>query len=153
MSRPLRRRDARFQRDMPFGPHLTPLADVVLVILIFFMASAALLAPEWLLRAGLAAPEPDQPGETIETTEETFDLPEAVLVFRIEPGREGDVSITGAGRDSMDADELEAVLRPMMADDASIVVVLEPDEEAPYEAVLRAHEACTNAGVQRVQLR
>lgn len=150
MSRPLRRRDARHQRDMHFGPHLTPLADVVLVILIFFMASAALLAPEWLLRAGLAAPEVEGAAEA---TVEGFDLPEATLVFRLEVGPEGSVRAIGAGRDDLSPGGLESLLRPMVAEDASVVVVLEPDAAVPYEAVLRAHEACTRAGVERVQLR
>ena len=48
-----RRRAALDVWSMNFGPSMTPMVDVVLVILIFFMASASFVGPEWFLRAAL----------------------------------------------------------------------------------------------------
>ncbi|MDX2148115.1 MAG: biopolymer transporter ExbD [Planctomycetota bacterium] len=39
--------------ELHHGPNMTPMVDVVMVILVFFMASAAILGPEWFLNAGL----------------------------------------------------------------------------------------------------
>jgi len=42
MSRRFRRRDARTTWEMHYGPSMTPMCDVVLVILVYFMASTSL---------------------------------------------------------------------------------------------------------------
>lgn len=44
-----RRKTALQTYDGHIGPNMTPDADVVMVILIFFMASASILGPTWLL--------------------------------------------------------------------------------------------------------
>ena len=44
-----------------FGPNMTPMVDVVMVILIFFMASAAFVGEEWFLFA--AIPVQAAPGQ------------------------------------------------------------------------------------------
>lgn len=39
--------------ESAFGPNMTPMVDVVMVILVFFMASAAFLGPEWFVKSVL----------------------------------------------------------------------------------------------------
>src|SRR5215813_7077601 len=48
-----RRRNAQALYDQHYGPNMTPMVDVVMVILIFFMASTAFLGPEWFLKTHL----------------------------------------------------------------------------------------------------
>ena len=47
MSRSFRRRSALYTWQLQFGPNMTPMVDVVMVILIFFMASATFAGAEW----------------------------------------------------------------------------------------------------------
>ncbi|MFZ4431104.1 MAG: biopolymer transporter ExbD [Phycisphaerales bacterium] len=48
-----RNRSARATHESHYGPNMTPMVDVVMVILIFFMASAAILGPEWFIKSNL----------------------------------------------------------------------------------------------------
>jgi len=46
-----RPRGAASRGTLHFGPNMTPMVDIVMVILVFFMASAAFVGPEWFLAA------------------------------------------------------------------------------------------------------
>ncbi|MCP2732564.1 biopolymer transporter ExbD, partial [Limnofasciculus baicalensis] len=50
---PSRKRNALAQHDLHYGPNMTPMVDVVMVILVFFMASAVFLGPEWYLKTAI----------------------------------------------------------------------------------------------------
>jgi biopolymer transport protein ExbD len=49
----LHQRTAAGVYESHHGPNMTPMVDVVMVILVFFMASAAVLGPEWFVRSAL----------------------------------------------------------------------------------------------------
>ncbi|MEZ6319152.1 MAG: biopolymer transporter ExbD [Phycisphaerales bacterium] len=70
IEKPFRERGALAVHELHFGPNMTPMVDVVMVILIFFMASTALLGPEWFIRAHVPG---DQAGAGVG---ERFELPE-----------------------------------------------------------------------------
>jgi len=73
-SRPLRQRNI-FQQGGRFGPNMTPMVDVVLVILIFFMASTAFIGPEWFLRAALPSDQAaDQGGADFSLPPARFEI-------------------------------------------------------------------------------
>ena len=57
-SRPLRQRNI-FGGKGRFGPNMTPMVDVVLVILIFFMAATTIVGQEWFLSADLPEQQRD----------------------------------------------------------------------------------------------
>src|SRR5690348_11081756 len=52
-SRRHHRRGALASWELHYGPNMTPMVDVVMVILIFFMASTSVLGPEWFLKTAL----------------------------------------------------------------------------------------------------
>lgn len=71
----LRRRDALHHHSLHFGPNMTPMVDVVMVILVFFMASAAFLGPEWFLPSLIAQPPaPASPASKAATSTDPFAL-------------------------------------------------------------------------------
>ena len=144
----LRARDAA-SRGGADWPSMTPMVDVVLVILVFFMASAAFLGPEWLLPVGvptLAAPS-DEP--------DPFALPTPRFEVRLRVVEGGRVLVSGLGLDRAPMDALaprvRSLVRSVPADD--LVVVLVPDDAVPYEVVVRARAICERAGARRVALR
>src|SRR5256885_8124330 len=67
MKRPFRRRSALHAWELNYGPNMTPMVDVVMVILIFFMASASFAGSEWFLKTAIPkqgtaeAPKADKP--------------------------------------------------------------------------------------------
>ncbi|MFM9957236.1 MAG: ExbD/TolR family protein [Phycisphaerales bacterium] len=154
-SKAFRRRDALHGWTMHFGPNMTPMVDVVMVILVFFMASAAFVGDDWFLRAGVVEPtrvnaaaaapaKPQAPpdplaqrievlldrsptGETLVTAFELVKAPIEAFVARTRTLPRGPAS-----------SRLELIVRP-----ASAVV---------YQDVVRVHEACYAAGIEKVGL-
>ena len=154
MDRAFRERTALAAHELHFGPNMTPMVDVVMVILIFFMASTALVGPEWFIRAHL--PE-DQAG--IGGTAERFVLPEVQLEIRLTSDDEGVTRVRGFGLEAGTLDELEQQIEGSAADllaggaIAEPIVVVIPASTVPYQDVVRAHDACALAGFTRVGLR
>lgn len=141
--RGFRQRNALAQHDLHYGPNMTPMVDVVMVILVFFMASAVFLGPEWFLRtaipvvkAGAAAPASAE--------KETL---------RIALSREGDesrASVNGAA--AITLAELRSLLESKVKERtaANLTIVVNPAPDAPYEGVVLVHEYCQKLGVTRI---
>jgi len=160
-----RRRDARAVYDLHFGPNMTPMVDVVLVILIFFMAAAAFLGPEQLLRAGLTrtteAPSAVEALRNPGRADEVFALEPPTLVVRVRPADGGAVSdgfgASGLGlaalreRAAGVAAELRAARA--LAGANGVPVAIEVAEGVRYADAVAVHDAVTAAGFERVGLR
>lgn len=148
-ARPLRHRGALRRWELRFGPNMTPMVDIVMVILIFFMAATALLGPEWFLRSALpstgagAPPAPADP----------FALPPAQFDLRLSVDTDGRTVADGVGA-RMSLDELEAQLAALGADAGSggIIVLIAPTDGVPYRDVVRVHDACSRAAIMQVGL-
>lgn len=127
-------------------PSMTPMVDVVLVILVFFMASAALLGPEWML--GVLLPERG------EEAGDAFSLPTPTFVLRIDADASGAV-VTGLGLERSALEGLAARVRSLVSavPAEELVIVLEPTDRVSYESVVRVREICEGAGASRVGLR
>lgn len=143
-----------------FGPNMTPMVDVVMVILVFFMASSAILGPEWFVRAALPVPAS---GATAPPAEDR-----AVRVrLSLERGEGGAVVVRAAywSRPAGLADLPEppaagelASVGPFLTalagrgDLSELAVLIEPGAGVAYEAVVAAHDAAARAGVTRTGL-
>lgn len=156
-TRAFRRRGALHQWELHFGPNMTPMVDVVMVILIFFMASTAFLGPEWFLQAHMAPDE--QPSGALQQ-DTRFQLPEVRLEVKLRAAPGGTLA-DAFGREGLTLEQFEALAIEIAADlvperpagSAEPVVVIDPEAQAPYNDVVRAHDACTKAGFRRVALR
>jgi biopolymer transport protein ExbD len=139
-----RRFGARSLWDLHFGPNMTPMVDVVMVILVFFMASAAVLGPEWFLRSSLPVVRP-APAPSAEPPRETR--------LEISLVRQGGVTLvrTADSPDSPLSELLEVLAAGRARDSAAeLSVLLYPDPDVPYQDLVTAHEACQRAGVAKV---
>ena len=138
--------------EMHFGPNMTPMVDVVMVILIFFMAGTAVIAPELFLAAGLPADPSmkDAPGPTIR---DAFELPAARFMLRLSR-RSGRTVIDGLGLREDRLDALGARLREVVDDGAAgeIAVLIQPDADVPFTDVVAVHDRVASAGVSRIGL-
>jgi biopolymer transport protein ExbD len=147
-----RNRSARALYETHYGPNMTPMVDVVMVILIFFMASAAILGPEWFVGARLPkldASAPEQTSPPLRLTLALARLPEddrAVVTLRTGPGTTTSSSV---GLDQLAQALLQARgTRPS----ESVVVIIDPAQSARYEDIIAAHVACQRAGLTKVGL-
>lgn len=148
MSSSFRRRNALHQWQLHFGPNMTPMVDVVMVILVFFMASTAFIGPEWLLRIGLAEEAP--PADT------GFQLGPAELVVRLAvvdgQVRVDGLGLAGAGLEALEPAATQAA-GSLGSASSQTHIVLEPGDAVPYDAVVRAQEIFVSAGFVHIAIR
>jgi biopolymer transport protein ExbD len=127
------------------GPNMTPMVDVVMVILIFFMASTTMLGPEWLLKSGVARADA---GTKALTSVETRRF-ECVLFS----------ASNGSTRARFTDREIDLVT---LRDDviaaadsvgaSNVVVVLNPEATVSYDDIVLIHEWCAKAGITKIGL-
>ncbi len=117
-------------------PNMTPMVDVTLVILIFFMASATIAGPEWFLRAEL--PE-DRPASALA-------LHSPVVRAEIFL-RDGNVLVRGIGPEKTIDEAIAAVnaLDDTTADGLEMEITASDD--TPYRETARLHAALVSRGV------
>ena len=128
---------------------MTPMVDVVMVILVFFMASASVLGPEWLLRTALP---PSKPAPVVPPS----DLLRVELLLM----RRGEaVVITTRGAAGVTTDLNDATMERLTEwmvelvrtrGAGSIAVVVRPSPEVAYEDVVRAHEIPMSMGIDKI---
>jgi biopolymer transport protein ExbD len=152
-ARPFRRRDALAVHDLHFGPNMTPMVDVVMVILIFFMASATFVGSEWFLKTALPRPGPASPPKPETPATGELKLPPA----RFEVTLTSDGAATTASCPAFGAvpmTELQARLKDLArgTTEDDIILVIRSGPEVPYGDVIRAHDAAAAAGITRVGL-
>lgn len=154
---PRRRRSALEIYQAHFGPNMTPMVDVVMVILVFFMASAVVLGPDWFIRAALpiratTAPASHDSLVRVELALKAGDESEggtrvSALYLGSVPG---DTRLppppTGLPLDGLGA-WLGELARGVGPD--RLVVAITPAPNVPYQDVVSAHEACAAAGIER----
>ncbi len=149
MSQRIRLRHVPRRWDMHFGPNTTPMADVILVMLIFFMASVALVGPKMFLTTSLAGAQVDS---SIARTS-AFELPPAM--FRVRLMMQGDeVIVAGLGAGECSMDEARSRLSAMTGGQQStdIIITVAPNADVPMQAVVAMQEACRLAGISRTAL-
>jgi biopolymer transport protein ExbD len=152
MSRPFRRRSALHTWELHFGPNMTPMVDVVMVILVFFMASASFAGGEWFLRTaipreGKAATPPKQEGDP-------FQLPPARFELTLHRGEDGRTIASGQGIGPVGLDGLGAQLAALARGSAAgdLELIIRSGGDVPYGDVIRAHDAAAAAGIAKVGL-
>lgn len=146
MKHAFRQRSARAVYEAHSGPNMTPMVDVVMVILIFFMASAAMLGPEWFLKAALPV-----------TVKGTPNRPPVRLSLRLAPGSEGSahahISIDGDPERDLPLDQARSFLEMQhKAAGERLLVLITPDPAVNYDDVVRVHEWCAAIGIGQVGL-
>ncbi|MGQ0628693.1 MAG: biopolymer transporter ExbD [Phycisphaerales bacterium] len=150
--RPFRRRSALQQRSLHFGPNMTPMVDVVMVLLVFFMASAAFVGPEWFLKGLVArkAPPPPTPGAGV--VPPAADLRPRPLEITLENGEGGVVVASGLRKSQVTIAEVLEALRVFCegVDLTKVEVVIRPGPGVAMQEVVRLHEGCERLGLQRV---
>jgi biopolymer transport protein ExbD len=145
-----RKRTALHAHSLHFGPNMTPMVDVVMVILIFFMAFAAFMGNEWFLRAAI----PFQSGRGKDPSKQNDPLapPPTRLPVALDADDQGNtvVSFLRFSRVSMAEFEQRLSEFPRSEATRNIEVLLMPTAKVPYADVVRAHAACDAVGIYKV---
>jgi biopolymer transport protein ExbD len=136
---------------------MTPMVDVVMVILVFFMAAASFVGPEWFLRATLPAE-----GAAGGGANESFALPAVEVTIGLRRVEVGGAMQTVADWPGSRGLSLERVAVEIGLAAPGLLtggresapsVVLVPEDAVPYADVVRVHAACVAAGLEKVMIR
>jgi biopolymer transport protein ExbD/biopolymer transport protein TolR len=114
--------------------NVTPLVDVMLVLLIIFMVTAPLLTPGVKVNLPKAASA-------------TALNPKAPLIVSI--GKDGALAF---GSDPVTLDTLGEAVKAKLADDPTQVVHIRGDRDAPFGDVVQAMDRLTLSGVEHIAI-
>ena len=132
-----------------YGPNLAPMVDVVLVILIFFMASIVFVGPEWFLPAAIPA---DRAAEAAEV-DDPYALPDPTLSVRVSMNENIPVvSGLGAGVVALDAFEAYAAEQLHGIDPQAINIRLSAQDGVTWQHVVTTQDVLTRLGVRNIAL-
>ena len=115
--------------------NVTPLVDVMLVLLIIMMIVAPLLQQGVPVTLPLAANSSEKP-ETQEQTVVTID-------------RNKDVYVNGK---PVASGQMESRIKEVLEDKSDKIVIIKADEEAPYSAVMDTMDELRHAGIEDMGL-
>lgn len=115
--------------------NLTPLIDVVFLLLIFFMVSTS-FKKENKLSINL----PEANGEVMESNIESID---------INVNSEGMIFVNGQGLANQQLDTIGAAIG-LASSDTSLPVIISADKKAPYESVVKVMEASGSIGFTNI---
>ncbi len=118
--------------------NLTPLIDVVFILLIFFMVSTT-FQRESEIRIEL-------PEATSEPVEQEKDVLEIVI------DEQGHYFIDEQQVVNVELETLMKAIRKFMGDRTELPVVIRADRHTPYEAVIRAMDATAQLGLLQMSL-
>ena len=126
------------RRSPDVSVDLTPLIDVVFLLLIFFMVTTTFVREG---RMGLELPE----AQTEVTTQPTEPL-------RIVVSADGDYSVNGRALTDAAVRTLMAALQEASGGDTELPLVITADGRAPHRAVVRVMDAAERIGFGKVSI-
>ncbi len=124
---------------------MTPMIDVIFLLLVFFVCTASFRTveeslPATLSWAGATAEQPVEP--------ELLDLDQVIVRIH---WRDGTLEWRVNDRPLESLAEVREVLAGVAAVQADLPVILDPDGEVPIEAVIDVYDLCRRVGLVRVQ--
>ena len=134
------------------GPNMTPLVDVVMVILIFLMLAGSFERGGWFLQSSMPITKQGG-GQTTDPTK----IPDATLELRVDNSPDGFKVTAGDIRSQGDRNSLKAALetKRRMFEAAgtspdNVQVLLMPGRTVKYENLIMVYEAALRAGFKKV---
>ena len=118
-----------------FALNLTPMIDVVFLLLIFFMVTTTFLDPERQIDIDLP---------TAESGGEITELPDEIVLTILEDG-----SVLTGGR-SLDRNGLLVLLKSAAQNDPETPVTIRGHRRARHEAIVAVMDACGLAGLSNL---
>ena len=117
--------------------NLTPLIDVVFLLLIFFMVTTTFREEGGL---NLRLPEAEQT------------RPPAQAPVTVNVDAEGHYRIAGAGDAAADREALRSALAARFDGDGEQGIIIRADGETPHQAVIRVMDVAAELGIDQIQI-
>lgn len=123
----------------PLSLNMTPLIDVVFLLLIFFMTSTTFSGKEASLEVTLPSLQVQDKGSVTEA-------------IRIDVSAKGEYRVNTQVLSGQTVGALKTAMQVAQAFDAETVIVIAADERASYQAVMRVMDAAGQLGYEHIQL-
>lgn len=139
------------------GPNMTPMVDVVMCILIFFMLGSSFLTPELFLQSNM--PAIDKAGLGNEQSSQKLPVVRMNILLK----RQENATYVSAfdssllkmnnidESDQSDSRRIATFLeqkKKTLSDDVQIIII--PDKQVPYQDVITVYDDCTRAKFKQV---
>ncbi len=126
------------QKKQEITVNLTPLIDVVFLLLIFFMVSTSFTRETQIeLELPRASVEP------LETKQESLE---------ISIDKEGRYFVNGKGLVNESIDTLKKAIQPILNENKEIAVIISADANTAYQSVVTAMEATSQLGITNLKI-
>ena len=126
------------QKKQEVTVNLTPLIDVVFLLLIFFMVSTSFTRETQIeLELPKASIEP------LDTKKESLE---------ISIDKEGRYFVNGKGLVNESIDTLKRAIKPILDENKDISVIISADANTPYQSVVTAMDAASQLGVTNLKM-
>ncbi|QDT01077.1 ExbD/TolR family protein [Adhaeretor mobilis] len=133
-------------RSHSLGPAMTPMIDVVFLLLIFFLSTTSFQTPEGTLPSKLHAAE----GNSLATPTQISEM--ELERIMIEVTGEGDhLGFAVNGRVLHSLAGVAGLLEQLGQIDGTLPVILEIEAEIPLGKAIDVYDACRSAGFLKVQ--
>ena len=153
----MRRRGVLKKMSANMGPNMTPMVDVVMCILIFFMLGTSIAAPDLFLKSNTAAVDKNGLGTVAGETK----LPAVRMTIKL-TRQAGETWVSAFDSPNMQMDKVGEESRPnnqkiydvlaarrrTISDDVQVLIV--PDEKVPYQDVITIYDFCVKLQFKQV---
>ena len=130
----MRKRNLMGQEEEESEINLTPMLDVVFIMLIFFIVTAS-----FIKEAGIDVNRPDAPSADPQD--------DAAILIAISPGDE-----IWIDRRQVEVNQVRSMIERLHAENPKGSIVIQADEESTNEALVVVMEAAKQAGVTNVAI-
>ena len=125
---------------------MTPMIDVIFLLLIFFVCTASFQVVEEVLPTNLSLPGSAKTEVEIDPLDDDLD---EITVTILQRGDQPTWQVNG--RDCDRLEQVRAVLSAAAEIKIDLPVILDVDAEVPIEYVIDAYDLCRQIGLQRIQ--
>ena len=126
------------QKKQEITVNLTPLIDVVFLLLIFFMVSTSFTRETQI--------KLDLPKASVEPLENKIDS------IEISIDKEGRYFINGKGVVNTSIDTLKKAISSLLQDSPQASVIISADANTPYQSVVTAMDATSQLGIRNLKM-
>ncbi len=130
----------------PLEVKMTPMIDVIFLLLIFFVATSSFQPPEEVLPTNMSLP--GSTSETVQIDPQEEDLDEIVVKVM---WRQGGPLWEVNQREYQQLDQVGGVLNAVAGFQADLPVILDVEGVVPMENVIDVYDLCRQIGLQRIQ--
>jgi len=140
------KRPSPFRDRKPLQIAMTPMIDVVFLLLVFFLWTSSFQIAEYLLPSSVSSPQ--AAGSTAEEPLETEDFEQIVVrIF----DNQGTLAYRVNQRQSADLGEVRSILGTLVGIKQDIPLIIDPDEGVPVGGVIDVYDIGRVLNFQEIQ--